>query len=288
MAKVLGINAVFHDPAAAVVVDGETIAAVEEERFSRRKHGKEPVAFSTWELPEEAARWCLKAAGLKASELDAVAYSYDPALAPVPSGTLPESAWEDLRTLYVQRAPLFLKSALPGLDPDRVRFVPHHVAHAASAYLAAPFDSCAVLVLDGRGESASHLAGHFKNGRLKILHQQRLPDSLGLVYESLTQHLGFRRASDEYKVMALASYGQPAYLQELSESIAATGTAASAPWLRTGPGWSPPPSTSAGVLSTPTWLPPCSDGWRRSPWSWPSGCASRPVSERSFWPVAWR
>src|SRR5690606_7455931 len=94
MARVLGINAVFHDPAAAIVVDGETVAAAEEERFSRRKHGKPPVAFSTWELPEAAIRFCLDEAGLAPGELDAVAYSYDPALA-VPAGTdITARSWE--------------------------------------------------------------------------------------------------------------------------------------------------------------------------------------------------
>src|SRR3712207_8208138 len=86
--RVLGVNAVFHDPAAALVVDGVTVAAAEEERFSRRKHGKTPVPFATWELPEQAIAWCLREAGLKASDLDAVAYSYDPDLAPQPDGDI--------------------------------------------------------------------------------------------------------------------------------------------------------------------------------------------------------
>src|SRR5215207_9075445 len=86
--RVLGINAVFHDSAAAVVVDGRTVAAAEEERFSRRKHGKRPVPFSTWELPEHAIRWCLAAGGLKPEDLDAVAYSYDPSLVDLTSGGL--------------------------------------------------------------------------------------------------------------------------------------------------------------------------------------------------------
>ncbi len=130
--KVLGINAVFHDPAAALVVDGQTVAAAEEERFSRRKHGKSPVPFSTWELPEQAAAWCLSEAGIVPSDLDAVAYSYDPALAaPYDPADLTTDAWEGLLTLYAQRAPLFLRTALPGLDPDIVRYVPHHLAHAA-------------------------------------------------------------------------------------------------------------------------------------------------------------
>jgi len=222
-AAILGINAVFHDPAAALVVDGEVVAAAEEERFTRRKHGKPPVAFSTWELPELAARWCLAQAGLRPHELDAVAYSYDPSLAPPRREDVTTDTWESLRTLYVERAPLFLRTALPGLDPERVEFVPHHLAHAASAHLAAPFESSAVLVVDGRGESTSHLAGHARGVELERLAAQRLPHSLGLVYESLTAHLGFKRASDEYKVMALASYGEPAFLDELREAVHATG-----------------------------------------------------------------
>jgi carbamoyltransferase len=220
--RVLGVNAVFHDPAAALVIDGRVVAAAEEERFSRRKHGKVPVAFSTWELPTEAAGWCLADAGLAPRDLDAVGYSYDPELASPPTADVTAETWEGLRTLYVQRAPLFLRTALPGLEPSRVRFVPHHVAHAASAYLAAPFDTAAVLVLDGRGERASHLAGHAVGGELKILAVQSLPHSLGLVYESVTEHLGFRRSSDEYKVMALAAYGRPRFLATLREAIRPT------------------------------------------------------------------
>jgi carbamoyltransferase len=220
--RILGINAVFHDPAAALVVDGEIVAAAEEERFSRRKHGKQAVPFSTWEQPAQAAAWCLAQAGLSAKDLDAVGYSYDPAL--VEPG-LPghDPSGEELRTEFAQRAPLFLKAALPGLDPEIVRFVRHHVAHAASAALAAPFGDCAVLVADGRGESTSYLAGEYRDGRFKELAAQRLPHSLGLLYEDLTEHLGFARSSDEYKVMALASYGTPEYLDQLCEHVHVTG-----------------------------------------------------------------
>src|SRR2546423_15666657 len=106
--RVLGINAIFHDPAAALVVDGRVVAAAEEERFSRRKHGKRPLPFSAWELPELAARWCLADAGLEPEDLDAVAYSYDPSLAPPFDGDVMADGWEGLRTLYAQRAPQFL------------------------------------------------------------------------------------------------------------------------------------------------------------------------------------
>jgi carbamoyltransferase len=222
--RVLGINAVFHDPASALVVDGKTVAAAEEERFSRRKHGKVPVPFSTWEVPEKSAAWCLKSAGLSPANLDAVAYSYNPDLAPQESpGDIAAGDWEGLRTLYARRAPLFLRAALRGLEPEQVRFVPHHVAHAASAYLAAPYPSSSVLVLDGRGERASHLAGRAEDGELEVLVTQSLPHSLGLMYEELTDHLGFKRSSDEYKVMAMASYGEPSFLPELRRSVRATG-----------------------------------------------------------------
>jgi carbamoyltransferase len=217
--KVLGINAVFHDPAASLILDGRIVAATEEERFSRRKHGKRPVPFATWELPERAAAWCLAEAGLEPADLDAVAYSYDPALAQQPNGDITADAWEGLRTLYALRAPRFLTTALPGLDPARVRFVPHHVAHAASAYLAAPYQRSAVMVLDGRGERASYLAGHAVDGRLRVLAVQDLPHSLGLLYEEATEHLGFLRSSDEYKVMALAAYGEPVHLPLMREKV---------------------------------------------------------------------
>ncbi|MER7502596.1 carbamoyltransferase C-terminal domain-containing protein [Nonomuraea pusilla] len=217
--KFLGINAIFHDPAAALVVDGRIVAAAEEERFSRRKHGKRPLAFSAWELPEQAAAWCLREAGLSPEDLDAVAYSYDPSLV---TGR-PEGDWEDLRTRYAVRAPAFLATALPGLDPGQVSYVPHHVAHAASAGLASPWRDCAVLVCDGRGENVSHLAGRYRDGELEVLAAQELPHSLGLMYEEVTEHLGFLRSSDEYKVMAMASYGWPHHLEALREVVHATG-----------------------------------------------------------------
>jgi len=221
--RILGINAVFHDPSAALVVDGHVMAAGEEERFSRRKHGKRPVPFSAWELPEMAARWCLAEAGLQAEDLDAVAYSFDPRLAAPASEQGMDDPWDHLRLTYAERAPEFLAAVLPGLDPAAVRYVPHHVAHAASATLASPFPESSVLVLDGRGESVSHLAGRSVGGDLEILASQALPHSLGLLYEDVTDHLGFLRSSDEYKVMAMASYGEPRFLPELREAVYTTG-----------------------------------------------------------------
>ncbi|MBL7258443.1 carbamoyltransferase family protein [Paractinoplanes lichenicola] len=219
--RVLGINAIFHDPAAALLVDGRVVAAAEEERFSRRKHGKRPVPYAAWELPELSAAWCLQEAGLRPGDLDAVAYSFDPGLSRDAASLGLDDPWDHVRVDYARRAPQFLAAALPGLDPEQVRFVPHHVAHAASAGLSVPEDS-ATLVLDGRGEVASHLAGAFRGGELEVFKSQELPHSLGLLYEDLTRHLGFLHSSDEYKVMALASYGRPRFLALLRELVRPT------------------------------------------------------------------
>ena len=217
--RVLGVNSVFHDPAAALVVDGVVVAAAEEERFSRRKHGKRPVPFSAWEQPAMAARWCLRQAGLSPADVDLIAFSYDPALARPAADIGLDDPWDKLRTVYATRAPEFLAGELPGLDPGRARFVRHHVAHAASAGLAAGPPECAVLVCDGRGEQDSFLSGRYSGGQLEILATQPLPHSLGLLYEDLTAHLGFLRSSDEYKVMALASYGEPRFLDQVREKV---------------------------------------------------------------------
>ncbi|CCB77827.1 MULTISPECIES: carbamoyltransferase family protein [Streptomycetaceae] len=238
--RTLGINALFHDPAAALVVDGRIVAAAEEERFSRRKHGKRPLPFSAWELPVQAAKWCLDKAGLRPEDLHAVAYSYDPALAEPADALGLHDPWDHLRQMYARQAPGFIAEALPGLDPSLVRFVPHHLAHAASGALAAPdADPSSVLVLDGRGEATSHLAGRRTGNHVEPLYGQRLPHSLGLVYEELTEHLGFLRSSDEYKVMALASYGTPRMLAELRRHVYATGdggfAATGVPWRELAP-----------------------------------------------------
>lgn len=248
--RVLGVNAVFHDSAAALVVDGVVVAAAEEERFSRRKHGKRAVPFSTWELPVAAIRWCLAEGGVEASEIDAVGYSYDPALMhdkPVDPAGL-DRDWEYLRTMYAQRAPRFLATAVPGLNPTSVQYVRHHVAHAASTALASPHPDTAVLVVDGRGERASMLAGVYRDSKLDVLAIQQLPHSLGLLYESLTEHLGFARSSDEYKVMAMASYGEPRFVDELRDRVYACGNGG----FRTEPiEWealAPPRPPKAGAL----------------------------------------
>jgi len=223
----LGINAVYHDSAAALVRDGGVVAAAEEERFTHVKHGKRPLPFTTWELPFHAIDYCLKEAGITVEDLDHVAYSYAPDL------YAPEDRWDPLfitlvrnaRDQLVDGAPHHLQSRLRSRgDPAFAwHFVPHHLAHEASAFLAAPFDECAVLTMDGRGEDTSTTYGVFADGRFSSLGQVALPHSLGLLYEEITDFLGFLRSSDEYKVMALASYGKPAYVAALREIVRSAG-----------------------------------------------------------------
>ena len=134
-----------------------------------------------------------------------------------------DDPWDHLRITYAEQAPGFIAEALPGVDPASVRYVRHHAAHAASAGLAGPLGDASVLVCDGRGEAASHLAGRYAGGQLDVLASQPLPHSLGLFYEQATSHLGFLHSSDEYKVMALASYGTPRFAAELSRLVYADG-----------------------------------------------------------------
>ena len=287
--RVLGINAVFHDPAAALVVDGRVVACAEEERFSRRKHGKTPVPFSTWELPEQAARWCLGEGGLEPGELDAIAYSYDPALAMPVNGDVTASAWEPLRTLFAQRAPRFLQTALPGLDPQRVRFVPHHVAHAASAYLASPHRTCSVLVLDGRGEQASHLSGRVVGRHAR---SARSPASAALARARLR---GGHRAP---RLPPLVGRVQGDGDGELRRAGAARYLPASDPLPRRGLrdragalGRRSPirsPTARTGPRGTRRSRPACRCACRRCCSSSRPGCTSGPEIASSPWPAASR
>ncbi|HVU69331.1 MAG TPA: carbamoyltransferase N-terminal domain-containing protein, partial [Ktedonobacteraceae bacterium] len=243
----LGINAAFHDSAACLVRDGQVIAAAEEERFTHVKHGKRPIPFSTYELPYHALDYCLSAGGITLREVDHVAYSFDPYLLlgrhggeatitlPLEPSAQPVAAewsapWEPLFLSSIVNAPRQLISGVPlhlrarfrgaRFDgPFRWHFVNHHLAHAASAFLASPFTSAAVLTLDGRGELATTGYYQGEGNSLQLLGQVDMPHSLGLLYERITEYLGFLHSSDEYKVMALASFGQPAHLDELRSLI---------------------------------------------------------------------
>jgi carbamoyltransferase len=216
----LGINAAYHDDAACLVRDGEVVAAAEDERFTHVKHGKRPVPFTTWQLPFHAIDYCLREASITMAEVDHVAYSFRPELF---AGSDPRL--DPLFLQYVESAPRQLAHGAPHHLTDRFagirhdgpflwHYVEHHLAHEASAFLAAPFEESAVLTMDGRGEHVTTSYGEFRDGRYRRIRQVDLPDSLGLLYEEVTRYLGFLHSSDEYKVMALASYGAPRFLDE--------------------------------------------------------------------------
>ena len=241
---ILGINAVFHDSAACILRDGKLLAAVEEERFTHIKHGKRPIPFSTYELPYHAIDYCLKIAGIHLKEVDKIAYSFDPK---VLAGNLTEertsipyspirqkpengqSEWDPLFLSFIINAPRQLVDGYPHhlqkrflgatVSIEKWYYVEHHIAHAASAFFPSPFSHAAVLTIDGRGEktTTSYYLGEDKN--LEKISEVQVPHSLGLLYESVTSYLGFLHSSDEYKVMALASYGKPVYLNEFRSMI---------------------------------------------------------------------
>lgn len=243
----LGINAVYHDSAACLVKDGWLVAAAEEERFTRVKHGKRPIPFSTYELPFSAINYCLQEAGISLIDIDHVGYSYDPYLLlgshaddavltlpleptahPLPSEW--EAAWDPLFLSSIVNAPRHLASGAPhhlkarfrgarADGPYRWHFVEHHLAHAASAFLPSLFESAAILTLDGRGERATTSYSVGEGNSITRLGQVNFPHSLGLLYEEVTGYLGFLPSSDEYKVMALASFGNPRYLADFREII---------------------------------------------------------------------
>lgn len=246
----LGINAVYHDSAATLVHDGIVIAAVEDERFTHVKHAKRPVPFSAWQLPFDAIDYCLKEAGITLTDVDHVAYSYDPALLPIMPApmrggatiTLPlepglqrasdpnASPWDPLFLSYIVNARAQLVDGAPHHLAARFRapqgrhrfawhYVEHHLAHEASAFLAAPLGDTAVLTMDGRGEGVTTSLGQFVDGQYRRIKQVELPHSLGLLYEAVTGWLGFLHSSDEYKVMALAAFGTPVYADAFREIV---------------------------------------------------------------------
>ena len=246
----LGINAAFHDSAAALVIDGVVIAAAEEERFTRIKHAKRPVPFAAWELPFNAIHFCLAQAGRALGDVDHVAYSFDPksfvddpslldaasieipfnAAKPFPGGSRWENPWDPLFLAEIVNAPGQLADGAPhhlrqrlargpGAPAYRWHFLDHHLCHQASAFLAAPFDRCAVMTLDGRGERSTTTYGRYRGDRYDGLGGVAVPHSLGLLYEAVTAHLGFLHSSDEYKVMALAALGEPRHYDALQAKV---------------------------------------------------------------------
>jgi carbamoyltransferase len=219
---ILGISAYYHDSAACLLREGAIVAAAQEERFTRRKHDAR--------FPHNAIRYCLQAGGIRASELDHVAFYDKPFL-----------KFERLLETYLAFAPrgfqsfrvampiwlrekLFLKDLLrKELDkvdhtPDwlaKLLFGEHHMSHAASAFYPSPFESAAVLTLDGVGEWATSSLAIGQGNQLEMQREIHFPHSIGLLYSAFTYYTGFRVNSGEYKVMGLAPYGQPRYVDKI-------------------------------------------------------------------------
>lgn len=217
---VLGLNAFHADSAAALVVDGRLVAAVEEERLRRVKH---------WAgFPSEAIRWCLADAGIRASEVDTIAVNTDPragrmARAAYAIRYLPSPA-AVIDRLRARRKRLSILEHMREAFPDQklraaVLPVEHHLAHLASAYYPSGIDRAVALSIDGFGDFASAAWGAGINGRLAVDGKIGFPHSLGVYYQALTQYLGFPHYGDEYKVMGLAPYGKPIYVEVLGNLI---------------------------------------------------------------------
>jgi carbamoyltransferase len=217
--NVLGINSVYHESAAALLVDGKLVAAVEEERFNRIKHGKPAEYDNPHQLPERAIRFCLKQAGLTARDVNHVAYSFDPKL----RRTRFRTEWWDPKVEEVFRLRLGqVRSVVEELFGrslgDRLHFIPHHMAHAASAYFPSGFDRAAILTIDGIGESAGSSLAKAEGTRIQTVETFEYPHSIGFLWEVFSAYLGFSHY-DASKVMGLAAYGDPEVYREQFTSI---------------------------------------------------------------------
>ena len=223
--RILGISAYYHDSAAALVEDGRIVAAVQEERFTRKKHDAS--------FPVNAVDYCLKQAGGSLSGLDAVAFYDKPFLkferlletylSFAPTGF---SSFRKAMPLWL-REKLFQKDLLTrefrkideNFDPKQLLFTEHHFAHAASAFFPSPFDDAAVLTMDGVGEWTTSSLAMGNGHSLSLQRELHFPHSLGLLYSAFTYYTGFKVNSGEYKVMGLAPYGEPKYAQKIFDNI---------------------------------------------------------------------
>ena len=222
--NILGINAVYHDPAVALLVDGELVVAIEEERFNRIKHGKLPDVDNPHQFPERAIRFALDYAGLKASDLDHVAYSFDPALRQkrFKPEWWPNPMSEEVFRLRLAQVRGTIDRILGRKLGARFHFVEHHLAHAASAYFPSPFERAALLTIDGIGETAGSTLAKAEGTRIKNIETFEFPHSLGFAWESICGYLGFS-PYDASKLMGLAAYGNPTKFQsQLDQMIHVT------------------------------------------------------------------
>lgn len=223
---VLGLSAFYHDSAAAIVRDGDIVAAAQQERFSRQKHD---CGF-----PGDAAAYCLDEAGVTLDEVDFVGFYDKPILtfdrlletylayAPAGLGSFVKAIPVWVKEKVFQKT--LLIDGLNGLgrgtlDQDKMLFGFHHHSHAASAYYPSPFESAAVLVMDGVGEWATTSFGVGKGRKLDLFEEIRFPHSLGMLYSAFTYYLGFKVNDGEYKVMGLAPYGEPTYTDLIREHL---------------------------------------------------------------------
>ena len=218
---VLGISAYYHDSAAALVVEGEIVAAAQEERFTRKKHDAE--------FPSHALEYCLKEAGVREEQIDYVGFYDKPFL-----------KFERILETYLAGAPIgfrsFLKAmpiwinqklhvpseirkGLKGAYTKRLVFTDHHESHAASSFFPSPFEEAAILTLDGVGEWATASFGVGRGNRISLTHELRFPHSLGLLYSAFTYFCGFKVNSGEYKLMGLAPYGEPNYADRIRKHL---------------------------------------------------------------------
>ena len=218
--KILGISAFYHDSAAALVVDGQVVAAAQEERFSRKKHDE---AF-----PSEAVEFCLQEAGIRTGALDYVAFYEKPlrkfdrlletylALAPAgfPSFLRSVPVWLKDKLFMAKR----MREKLLGYTKAFV-YPSHHESHAASAFFPSPFQEAAILTMDGVGEWATASIGVGRGNRIELLKELHFPHSLGLLYSAFTYFCGFRVNSGEYKLMGLAPYGEPVYADLIRKNL---------------------------------------------------------------------
>ncbi|MFN2577861.1 MAG: carbamoyltransferase [Pyrinomonadaceae bacterium] len=237
VSNILGISAFYHDSAACLVVDGEIVAAAQEERFTRIKHDHN--------FPVHAARYCLQEAGITANQLDYVGFYDKPLL-----------KFDRLLETYLDYVPFGFRSFLKAMPlwmkeklwmPDLIRtemaradgvedhrsakkagkkfewkllFGDHHESHAASAFYPSPFEEAAILTIDGVGEWATSSIGIGRGHEITLLKELRFPDSLGLLYSAFTFYTGFKVNSGEYKVMGLAPYGEPKFVRLIKDNIA--------------------------------------------------------------------
>lgn len=213
---ILGISCYYHDAAAALLRDGQLVAAAEEERFSRIKHDHE--------FPRNAIRFCLEAGGVSGADLDAVVFFEKPfrkfdRIVMTTLQTYPKS-WKVFRESMIAWMidKLWVAGTLEselGVSREKILFCEHHLSHAASAFLCSPFDEAAILTVDGVGEWVTGTWGVGRGRDIQLLKQMEFPHSLGLLYSAFTAFLGFKVNEGEYKVMGMAPYGVPRYVDKV-------------------------------------------------------------------------